>query len=113
MMACSTETLVQIKQGNKTAFKELYDTYAPLIFDLGYKLLKDTVLAEEIVQECFVKIWANRAQIRIEQDIWPLIYVSAKHLCYNQIRHARVAQQYLVQIEDKITNDVQQKLEAR
>ena len=113
MIVCSTEILVQIKQGNKIAFKVLYDTYAPLIFDLGYKIMKDTAVAEEIVQDCFVKIWANRDQIRIEQDIWPWIYVSAKHLCYNQLRRAHVVQQYLIQVDDMIANDVEQKVEAR
>lgn len=113
MIAGSTEILLQIKQGNKAAFRLLYDRYAPLVFDLAYKLLKDKAAAEEIVQDCFVKIWTNRDQIRLEQDIWPLIYVSAKRLCYNQLRHEQVAHKYFVQVEHHVINDVQQKLDVR
>jgi len=113
MIAGLTEILLQIKQGDKAAFRMLYDTYSPLVFDLAHKLLKDTAVAEEIVQDCFVKIWGSREQIRIDQDIWPLIYVTAKRLCYNQLRHARVAQKYLGQVESIAVNDVQEKLDLR
>ncbi|MBE8721935.1 RNA polymerase sigma-70 factor [Sphingobacterium pedocola] len=113
MIAGSTEILLQIKQGDKAAFRLLYDVYAPLVFDLAHKLLKDTAVAEEIVQDCFVKLWGNREQIRIDQNIWPLIYVSAKRLCYNQLRHARVAKNYLKQVENIVVNDVQEKLDLR
>lgn len=113
MVAVESEILIQIKQGNKDAFKVLYNTYAALVYELACKLLKDTNMAEEIVQDCFLKIWTNRDQIWAEQDIWSLIYVLAKRLCFNQLRHARVVQKYYIQIEHNVINDVQQKLDVR
>lgn len=113
MITSIKDILVQIKQGDKQAFRALYDAYAPFVFDLGFKLLKDTGLAEEMVQDCFVKIWAGREEIREDKEIWPLIYVVAKRLCFNQLRHARVAKKYLVQIEDAAVNDVQDRLDVR
>ncbi len=105
--------LLRVKQGDRGAFRSLYDAYAPMLFDLGFKLLRDTAAAEELVQDCFVKVWSNRAEIREDYEIWPLIYVMAKRLCFNQLRHARVAKKYLVQIEDVVVNDVEQRLDVR
>ncbi|MDR2284063.1 MAG: RNA polymerase sigma-70 factor [Sphingobacterium sp.] len=105
--------LLRIKQGDRLAFRSLYDTYAPSLFDLGFKLLQDTAAAEELVQDCFVRVWANRLDLREDQEIWPLIYVMAKRLCFNQLRHARVARKYLVQIEHELVNDVEQRLDIR
>lgn len=113
MITSVKDILVQIKTGDREAFRSLYDTYAPFVFDLGYKLLKDSGLAEEMVQDCFVKIWATRSEIREDQEIWPLIYVIAKRLCFNQLRHARVARKYLVQVDDVLINDVEQRLNVR
>lgn len=113
MITSLRHILVQIKNGDREAFRSLYDTYAPFVFDLGSKLLKDNGLAEEVVQDCFVKIWATRTEIREDQEIWPLIYVVAKRLCFNQLRHARVAKKYLVQLDDVLINDVEQRLNVR
>lgn len=105
--------LLRIKQGDRLAFRSLYDAYAPWLYDLGFKLLKDTAGAEELVQDCFVKLWANREEIREDRDIWPWIYVMAKRLCFNQLRHARVTKKYLAQVADVLVNDVEQRLYVR
>lgn len=113
MITSVNNIVVRVKQGDREAFRSLYDTYAPYIFDLGFQLLKDSSLAEELVQDCFVKLWGYRLQIQEDQDIWPLIYVMAKRLCFNQLRQARVAKKYLVQIEQLLVNDVEQRLNVR
>lgn len=105
--------LLRIKQGDRLAFRALYDAYAPLLYDLGFRLLRDTAAAEELVQDCFVKVWSTRAEIQEDRDLWPLIYVMAKRLCFNQLRHARVTRKYLVEVTDVQVNDVEQRLDVR
>src|ERR1700730_15805289 len=39
--------------------RELYRRYASRIFGLGVQLLGDNGLAEELVQETFVRLWRN------------------------------------------------------
>ena len=113
-MEAGTRNIVKkIIQGDKAAFRQLYDGYAPLVFDLAYKLLQDRAAAEEIVQDCCVKIWGARAELRTDRDIWPFIYVSAKRLCYNQWRRNAVVQQYRQQVEYPIVNDVEEKIDVR
>ena len=58
----SEEELVQLLQRqDKSAFSYLYDNYAPALNNIIYRMVEDVTLAEDILQEAFVKIWNNFA----------------------------------------------------
>ncbi|MGD6818096.1 RNA polymerase sigma factor [Metabacillus sp. 113a] len=42
---------------DKQAFETLYDRYEKLLFSFAYKITKDHGLAEEVMQDVFVKLW--------------------------------------------------------
>lgn len=44
-------------QRDKATFERLYDDYSAAIYGLTLKILKDEVLAEDALQETFVRIW--------------------------------------------------------
>jgi RNA polymerase sigma-70 factor, ECF subfamily len=54
------ELLVAIGAGDDgEALRTLYRRYAPRVYGLGVQLLGDRGLAEELVQETFVRIWRS------------------------------------------------------
>lgn len=56
----SEEELIQLlKTGDESAFSYLYDHYSGALFGLIFKIIGDQPLAEDILQEAFVKIWNN------------------------------------------------------
>ncbi|MDE3182412.1 MAG: sigma-70 family RNA polymerase sigma factor [Bacteroidota bacterium] len=56
----SEEELVQLLQsGDQSAFEYLYDHYSGALNTVILKLISDQQLAEDILQEAFVKIWNN------------------------------------------------------
>ena len=54
--------LVQTGRGDSAAFKQLYDASAARLYALCRRLMRDDSLAEDVLQEGFVKIWHNAAQ---------------------------------------------------
>lgn len=50
----------QVKQGDKTAFKEIYTRFSQVVYNLALRMLRDKEDAEEVVQEIFLQIW-NKA----------------------------------------------------
>lgn len=57
------ELLAQIAAGDIGApMAELYRRYAGRLYRYGLQALGDTGLAEEMVQECFVRLWRNAKQ---------------------------------------------------
>ena len=49
----------KISEGSEKAFREIYDRYhiQIQIFYIAKKYIKDSNLAEDVVQEIFVKLW--------------------------------------------------------
>ncbi|MFZ6009151.1 MAG: RNA polymerase sigma-70 factor [Bacteroidota bacterium] len=45
-------------------FAEIYQTFWKRLYCVAYNHLRDKVLAQEIVQDVFVKLWLNRKEIR-------------------------------------------------
>ncbi|UEG49120.1 sigma-70 family RNA polymerase sigma factor [Ferruginibacter lapsinanis] len=56
------ELVVLLKGQDRQAFSYLYDNYAAALNGLIFRMVEDKELAEDILQEAFVKIWNNFAQ---------------------------------------------------
>lgn len=46
-----------LRERDEKAISLLYDNYADTLYGVAYKVVKDEELAQDIVQESFVKIW--------------------------------------------------------
>jgi RNA polymerase sigma-70 factor, ECF subfamily len=55
------ELVRQVAQGDEQALSELYDRYSRLVYASGVRLLGDAHLAEDLVQEVFIKVWQTAA----------------------------------------------------
>jgi RNA polymerase sigma factor (sigma-70 family) len=53
------ELLRRVRNGDDHAFRELFSRYAPVANALAHRLVRQTHLAEEIVQETFLSIWRS------------------------------------------------------
>ena len=110
MLALPVEIIHAVKAGDRKAFKLLYDTYASFVFEVSYKILKDSSLAEEVVQECFVTLWVKRERMDESKDLASYIFVMAKRLCLNTLRSMNYANTYLQQVQLNNVNDTEQKV---
>ena len=56
----SEEDLIELlKNSDQQAFAYLYDNYSGALYNIIYKMLENHELAEDVLQEAFVKIWNN------------------------------------------------------
>ena len=53
--------LSRLQNGDEKAFTAIYERYNKMLYVLAYKYLKDTFLAEDIVQQVFLKLWESRS----------------------------------------------------
>jgi len=76
------ELLLKIASGDKEAFGQLYDFYAPKIFRFIRLKVGSQTLAEDLSSESFLRIWEYlREQEReIEESFQALLYKTARNL---------------------------------
>jgi RNA polymerase sigma-70 factor (ECF subfamily) len=52
----------QIRQKDPDALEKLYDRYEQMVYSFAYRIVKDSMAAEEVMQELFMRIWKNPEQ---------------------------------------------------
>lgn len=78
--------LIELKRGDKIAFKQLYEVYSGKLASKLIYLLKSEELAQDILQDVFLKIWINREMIDTELSFGAFLYKIATNLSKNMIR---------------------------
>ncbi|ERJ57961.1 RNA polymerase sigma factor [Sphingobacterium paucimobilis] len=53
------ETIRKLQEGSLRAFEQVYDTLSHGVYSVSFNLTQDRFLAEEVVQEVFVKLWGS------------------------------------------------------
>ncbi len=51
------ELILQLKQKNEIAFSKIYDMYSENIFGIINSIVNDAEVAEEVLQDVFIKVW--------------------------------------------------------
>jgi RNA polymerase sigma-70 factor, ECF subfamily len=60
------DLLVAAGRGDESAFGQVYDVFAPSVFGLARRVVRDPARAEEITQDVFVSVW--RFATRFDPD---------------------------------------------
>lgn len=80
--------LIRLKAGEKTAFNLLYDKYKYPITGNLLKLVKSEMLAEDILQNLFIKVWNIRASLDIEKSFRSYLFRIAENLVMDYYRQS-------------------------
>ena len=95
-MQCSTNLITNtmddifllqlIKNGDKQAFKYIFDTYFTALCRFMYLYLGNTQEAEDIASDILASIWENRKKLEIRLTFKAYLFQAAKNRCLNAIR---------------------------
>lgn len=111
------EFLIQFsKRKDKEAFTIIYNKYHQYLYALAYRYLKDSEMAEDTVQQVYVKLWEMIHVIDIEINLKNYLYSMTKNHILNQFRSKKEmisintmnAQQEIVDDESDIVNVIEE-----
>ena len=89
-MPVEDEQLVrEVKSGNKDAFGVIVERYYKKVLNFIFHFLGDEQLAQDLSQECFLKLFQNMGSFRGESKLETFIYSIAKNLCFEYHRKAK------------------------
>jgi RNA polymerase sigma-70 factor (ECF subfamily) len=92
------ELLVKLKAGDTNAFEQIYRSYSNRLFGNLLKLLRSETEAQEILQEAFLKIWQNRAQIDPERSFRSYLFKIAENKVFDHFRKAALEKRAQIQL---------------
>ncbi len=76
----------RIRIGDKKALEEVYWLYYDELHQLAVKFLRDQQLAEDAVQDVFIKLWLNRLNLKSEKSLKGYLFISLKNHVLNMIK---------------------------
>jgi len=80
------------RQGDTQAFEQIHRELFPALYYYALKLLEDNELADDAVQDLFIKIWVKRATIGELQKVKAYFFSALRHQVLNQLRNLRLRQ---------------------
>lgn len=60
-----SDLLLQLKQGNRGAFDEIYNRYWGVLYNAAYKRTRDREQCMDAIQNVFIDLWQRRAEVHI------------------------------------------------
>jgi RNA polymerase sigma-70 factor (ECF subfamily) len=88
------ELFLQIKQGNKKSFEELFMAYYAPLCAFARKYIKDADECEEIVQGFFTRLWDKRDDLEINLSVKNYLFSSVRNRCINYLKHSKIKVEY-------------------
>lgn len=82
----TNDLALRLRKNDISAFNTLYWRYHTAIYANALKLLKDPVIAEDIVQDVFITLWEKRLLIDPNQDIAGWLFVVCHHKSVDQLK---------------------------
>lgn len=80
----------QMRGGDADALTAIMRRYSRPLLAYSTKIVREVDLAEEVVQETFVRIWTNRTRLRHGDAVKSYLFRTARNLSLSIARHREV-----------------------
>ena len=72
------QCIKELRNGSYQAFTQIYEAYADRLYSFVLKQLKNRSLAQDIVQDTFLRLWDNRSQLNSFGNLQAFIFTIAQ-----------------------------------
>lgn len=77
-------------------FEMVFKAYFPRLKAFCLKFTTDQEVAEDLIQEVFIKIWENRDRIKTE-TFHSYVFTMVRNACLNYIKHKKIVNQAFIE----------------
>ncbi|TCD05854.1 sigma-70 family RNA polymerase sigma factor [Pedobacter frigidisoli] len=89
------DLLIQLKNGNHSAYTEIYNRYFYLMFIFALKKIQDEELSKDFVQELFINLWNKKESLSENGKLASFLYISIRSRIFDHFAHQKVEHRYL------------------
>lgn len=99
------DLVLRLQKADKEAFIALYDRYHVLIYQWTIKLVKVPQLAEDLVQDVFLKIWQIREQVNPGHSFPAFLYRISRNMALNTLKKIASEEKLQAQVMAELSNN--------
>ena len=81
---------IRLKESNPSAYEELYKQTFPRLLGYCRLFVQNQAQANDLVQECYVKLWEKRHTIKPNHSVESLLFVMLRNKCLNYLRDQKL-----------------------
>jgi RNA polymerase sigma-70 factor (ECF subfamily) len=93
------QLIARTRRGDYVAFETLYNKYKGQIYRTALVIVRDQEIAEDILQDCFIRVYANIDRIDSSRPLIPWLYRVTVNLSYNWVTRRK---RWLIPLETVI-----------
>lgn len=79
----------QFKKGEERALAIYFDRHARALLLFAYRLVADKSIAEEFVQDAYIKLWNFKQRVENEVHLKAFLYQTTRNACIDYLRSTR------------------------
>lgn len=83
-------------EGDRNAFTQLYNNYRNKIYSIAFELTESTMVAEEIVQDTFLKIWVKRESLLEVEHFRAYLFTITRNYVFTALK--RIARKESIEV---------------
>lgn len=84
-----TTMLTELKKESQKAFAFFFDRHYNALCYFAERLVRDHLVAEDIVEETFMKLWDKRTSFDNAHGIKAFLYITTRNACINVIKQSQ------------------------
>jgi RNA polymerase sigma-70 factor (family 1) len=89
------KTLLELlSTGSHKAFREIFERYKVKVYSYAFKICRETHLAEEVVQDVFMKVWTSRTSFLSVNKLDSYIMVMARNQSFMVLKRIALDHHY-------------------
>lgn len=77
-------------RGEERGYDHFFRLYFKALHFFAFKILSNETDAEDIVQECFARLWARRDLVKNADHIRSFLYTNVRNACISQLRKRKI-----------------------
>ncbi len=107
------DDVFSIKNGNVQAFECAYRQWSDRIYFFVFKQCRSEDIAEEVVQQVFVRLWEKRANLSLNHSLSTQLYRMSTTIFIDELRKAAQCRKYQENLRQKEEDLVEDTLEHK
>jgi RNA polymerase sigma-70 factor (ECF subfamily) len=102
------ELIIRLQKADLDALGILFERYRTRVYRTALAIVRDSEAAEDILQDCFLKVYANAQRIDPERPLVPWLYRVTVNLSYTWLARGKNRRTSIENVSDHLVSPMRQ-----